>query len=518
MGAVEQPTMALGVSLARGRVTLKAAISPLELLHPAGLARRSAVLGAGCPRRLHPSTTDAAENPCDLVVLAPTLRECRRPRWLEHSIASIGGRLAADGVVYALIPPGWRGYVRKLFIRNGLPVELEFLHLPDLNASRYLVPLDARAVEYAVSRTIPVHPVKQRLLRLAVRVSRSRALLSMWLPSIGLVAHRRGARPLMAWLFEIDGQATQPRQVMIGSSWRGQTGSVVMHRLSQDFRASAIAKINWNLETPDEPVDEAEQLLRIAARAQVGYTRIPTGQRWVQVAGAAVLTQPALQGQTVISLLAARPACAGQVMALVADWLTLWNGSTRVLAMSDETELRDAILRPGAALASRIAGGQEYCDWLRSRCAGIGSSMPRVAAHRDLTAWNLLIDQSARLGVVDWADAHEADLPLGDFFYSMTDIAMWAMRTGRDRVKAFQMCFAPWGRYRPVVLPHLRSLANALELELDMLEVCLHATFLHHAGNEQRQRRGDLRQESFLQLVDWLATNRTSVRRWLQCS
>jgi hypothetical protein len=497
------------------RVALSAPISPLELLHPEGITRRTSILGGRCPTRLRPSTAAGGGSQSDLIVLAPTPDECRQNGWLERAVSSAAGRLAPDGLVYALVPPRWRWHARQLLVRNGLPVQLAMLHLPDLSGSRYLVPLEARPALYVVGHLIPTRPARQRLIRAVLWESSARWLLGHWLPAIGLIARRPGGQPLLAWLFNLDGTPAQPRQVVIGASYRGQAGSLVVHRLADDLRPGLIAKIGWNAEASAEPVDEADCLVGMGDHARAAGARVTHEVQWVRVAERPVLTQRPIKGRSVVSLLAQRPDRAAEIMGLVADWLMAWNRSTRTVAVANASELCRAILAPAAAIAPLIAGGGEYRDWLAVRCGSMREPVPRVAAHRDLTAWNLLVDEAATIGVVDWAEAREAQLPLGDFFYAMTDIALWAMPKEHDRLKSFQACFAPNGRYRPVVITGLRQLQDSLGIGSELMELCLHATFVGHAWNEQQQL-AKLGPESFLRLVEWLAAHRTSVRRWLE--
>ena len=118
-----------------------------------------------------------------------------------------------------------------------------------------------------------------------------------------------------------------------------------------------------------------------------------------------------------------------------------------------------------------------------------GQLVPSVAAHNDLTMWNLLISDDSRLTVLDWEDSSPACLPLGDFYYAAADAAA-AAECYADRACAAQACFAPNGRHADLVSRLRASLVSAAPLPPGLTELSFHACWLHHASNEALRAEG----------------------------
>ena len=108
-----------------------------------------------------------------------------------------------------------------------------------------------------------------------------------------------------------------------------------------------------------------------------------------------------------------------------------------------------------------------------------------VAAHNDLTMWNLLIADDGSIGVLDWEAAASQCLPLGDFVYAAVD-AVASIDGYASRAQSARDCFAPRGRHAPLVGALTSRLAGALELSPPTVELLTHACFLQHARNELR--------------------------------
>jgi len=153
-----------------------------------------------------------------------------------------------------------------------------------------------------------------------------------------------------------------------------------------------------------------------------------------------------------------------------------------------------------------------YPEWLAQRCSALRASIPLVAAHGDLTMWNVLIDDAFRLGIVDWSEAREHSLPLADFYYAMADAV--AVARGWSWARACEACFTPRGVYAHRARALLQRPARSLCLTGAASELCLHACFLGHAVNEQR-RGWPGGAKPFLRAVEWLALNRDAVGNWM---
>ena len=138
-----------------------------------------------------------------------------------------------------------------------------------------------------------------------------------------------------------------------------------------------------------------------------------------------------------------------------------------------------------------------------SRCEALaGGEPPLVARHNDLTMWNVLVDRQGAIGVLDWAEADSAGLPLTDFFYAVTDAAA-ACEGYTHRLEAVRACFEPGGiRFDRVTLLQ-EKLRESLQLSPEAVELAFHACWLRHARNEQRSTHAS--GGEFLAIARWLA-------------
>jgi hypothetical protein len=420
-------------------------------------------------------------------------------------------RLAADGIVYGLVPPRWRSKVRRLLRDQGLALEDPILHLPNRAASRHLVPLDGTAALYAFSKLLPNPPWKRRLALAGLSVPRLLWLFADLWPSVGFAARRPGSRPVFDWLFRYGGDAQGQRSAMMSANWRGPSGSVIVLRFSEG-EPVLVAKLSWQADMALNESDEPAIIARLGPDARRAGAQLPQCLLPDHVGGHPVLFQRAIRGESAAALLAAQPGRLFEVMERVTGWLVSWNSATQARRSKDDV-LQEQILAPAAQVAPLLVQGGTYYDWLVARCTAITGWTPVVAAHNDLTMWNILYDEAEQLGIVDWNEAREDVLPLGDFFYAMTDAVVMA-GSGSDRLQAFEACFAPWGKHRQAVAALLLRLKQALSLSDDLIDLCLHACFLRHALNEQRQRESAASGEAqpFLQIVRWLAFNRLALQ------
>jgi hypothetical protein len=182
-------------------------------------------------------------------------------------------------------------------------------------------------------------------------------------------------------------------------------------------------------------------------------------------------------------VLEAEPERLPAVAGAVAGWLDRWSRATARPATVSADWLERRLLDDHLPAS--------YRAWLSGRCAELaGSSVPLVAAHHDLTAWNLRLDGEGGLGVLDWAEAEGEALPLTDLLYAVAD-ARAATDRYRDRVAAARAAAAD---------PLVERLRAALGLSPGAAELCLHACWLRHARNERRAGEGP-----FAEIVRWLA-------------
>jgi hypothetical protein len=485
--------------------------SPLELLLPAGRANRALVLGSGCPEHLWPAAAPAdASEPVDLVVIAPTEAECEAEDWLAHAATSGDERLARDGVTYALVPRRWRSRARKLLARQGLEIEGTILHLPDLAASRQLVPLEPAPAQHAFRSVVPLVPWKRGVAGtlLALRGAR---LIASRAEGVGLVARRPGGRPLLEWLPLPGVGAAERRTAVISSSWRPGGASVVLHPFAAGAEPAIVAKLSLDPEAEAEHESERSRLARLGPAARRAGARVPEPLDGVDLHGSAVLIETRVEGEILAPKLVRHPGRLGRALTSVCDWLEKWGGLTATRTSITQGQLESEVLVPAGLLAPRLRGGVEYLAALEARCAAAaGTVVPLTAAHNDLTMWNVLVDSGAALGIVDWEAAEESALPLKDFFYAVVD-AVAATRGYADRVEAVEECFGAEGSRASSVQGLQASLAGAVGAEPGAVELAFHACWLGHAANELRSS-APTDPTPFGDIVGWLARREASRR------
>ena len=491
-------------------------ISPLELFHPDGIVERVCVIGDNCPTRLLPEFHNVAGDRAALIILAPSEKELRTKGWLQNATLAVNGKLAPDGVVYVISPSPWRWTIERLLRNGGFRNETYIGHFPNWESSRYLVPLSAIPARYAFWNLFPTRWWKRHLSRTVLRIPGGGKFLANVLPCVSLVARRPGDRPLFHWLRQFDDDMEQFRSVIVSTSWRGRRGSVVLHPFAgSKSTPSVVMKMGWEADGDFNPANELATLERLRPHAVSAGALVPETLFVNQIRKRQIVVQSALSGQSVAAILFSNPTRLFQIMKLVTAWLERWNVSTRLMRLLDPDLIDQELLTPAATLAPLIERGAEYRSWLAERSAMIKTAVPLVAAHGDLTMWNILLDKPGSLRVVDWEAARDSSFPLVDFFYAMTDAVVVAR--GYDRTRALKECFTPGGLYVREITNLLLRVTRAVEIPEGFIELCLHACFLGHAVNERRMSEpGDA--QPFLKTVQWLASNRRAVKESMNCS
>jgi aminoglycoside phosphotransferase (APT) family kinase protein len=116
-----------------------------------------------------------------------------------------------------------------------------------------------------------------------------------------------------------------------------------------------------------------------------------------------------------------------------------------------------------------------------------------------MTTWNILVETTGSLAVLDWDQAEAEGLPLVDFAYAAVD-AVTVAGDG-DRVAAYRRCFGE-GSVGTRVRGALGRLAGVAQLTPAAAELCLHACWLRHASNEHARSE---QPTPFLEIVRDLA-------------
>ena len=467
------------------------AISPLELLHPAGRVERVLVLGDSCPAALIPPAALEVTAGADLVLIAASPDQLREDGWLEQAAGAAARSLAADGFAYALVPRRARAEARRRLRMAGLVLEDPFAQFPSGDLPRYLVPLKAEPWRHALSEQIG----SRRRARLALRAARAlpggESLLVRALPSIGVVARPSGAKPMAAWVAALGDGARPAAHAVLATSWRGPAGPIVMRCFAPaEPQPWGVAKVG------PSSAAEAGALELVGDRAREAGANVPRLLASGRLGDRPVLVETVVGGSPAARELMRSPGRFAEVAGAIAEWLERWNGQARgspASARRLETDLVD--------LARELALPDAYRSWLAERCRALaGTELPLVARHNDLTMWNVLVDGRGTIGVLDWAEAEPAGLPLTDFFYAIADAAA-ACDAYRDRLESVRSCFAPGGRRADLVKPLWESLRTSLGLSAEAADLCFHACWLHHARNEQRSGEDG----PFREIARWLA-------------
>ncbi len=476
-------------------------MSPLELLLPAGQARRSLIIGQACPAPLIPHVQGGVADQAELIVLAPTGSEYANTSWLARSIRTINILLAADGVCYVLLPRRRRLALASQLIEHKLRIEFGLIHLPDIASSSLLVPLTETTLRYALSALVPTSRWKRWAVLQGVHTSGGRFVLYHLLASVGLVLRRPDARPVSSWLYELDATAGGAQAPIISTSWHGAVGTAVLHRFSSgDGVPSAVAKVSLTTQANGARIREAAATVRLVPQAERAGARAPRLRMVRQLGSHPVLLQTSVPGQAVAALLGQQPQDLRAVMGRIAAWLGEWNETTQVMQRMDRTRLYRDVLAPAELLAPLLKHGPAYYEWLMERCLEAEDmSLPLVATHNDLTVWNILLNGRGQLGIVDWESGRQSDFPLMDFSYAMTD-AILAAHPSLTRLQAFSAGFVSGGLYTSTVdRLQTRYFRNFAKHDRSA-DLWLHCCWLRHAANEHHAvHPGDPR--PFLQLL-----------------
>jgi hypothetical protein len=488
-------------------------ISPVELLHPNGQVRNFLILGSNCPPHLIPETGSRNYQPADLIILAPNSVECRIKGWLENAIQSINRSIAKDGVLYVLAPPLWRSKIKRLLRIEGFKLEANITHLPNWTQSRYLVPLKPPLTQYAFHNLMPTKRWKKEFIFVLLRNSIGLKLVENLYPWIGFAAHHLEDRPLLDWLYQIDGTQSQGCNAIIHAGLRSESGSITLLRFSNHSLPDFVMKLSWSRQSTIPLSDEVKLIPKLGPSAHTAGARIPEILPYNPFHDQKVSSQTALPGRLASVLLVESPRKIYQIMKCIITWLEAWHQITRTPQRLNQQWFEQEILHPATSLAPLLKDEKSYLDWLAERCEEINFQVPLFSAHNDLSMWNILLDEQGQIGLVDWNSARENCFPFVDLLYAMTDAVMIASGY-KERLKAFQECFSWGGRYSAFIKKTLLDLKAKLEIPKDILDLSFHVCFIGHAANEQKSAEsGD--PLPFLEIVHFLAKNRNEVKEWI---
>ncbi|CAN5170180.1 hypothetical protein BH23CHL1_BH23CHL1_04610 [soil metagenome] len=459
--------------------------SALELLHPDGLAKRTMLIGSNCPPRLAPIFRESASQLYDVIVLAPSLSECRTTGWLEQAVDVVNEQLAPHGVGYVMVPAVHRKRLRRLIRRSGLEIESAWAHRPDHATSRYLVPLQHPAARYAFKALAPLNSTHQHLMSVALALPGGGAFVADRVPAIGFAVRRPGARPLLQWLSQhcTDSIEHVTAAIKTRPPGRSQIATLICFNESQK-NPLAIVKIGLTKEAVAECMSEVDHLRLLGSIAREAGIAFPKS-RAVQIPGAyPTVIQSPLDGLPAASLLMSGKLKSATLMDPITNWLVAWNSATLSHQPWDADWLEQAIMAPARKLAPLLEDSSAYLAWLATRCAeAAGRTAPMVMTHNDLGAGNILVDSQGGIGVVDWANAREQDIPLLDFFFAMASVVATTLSYA-EWPHAVSTCFAGAGSQTAAVAQNQRSLSRAIGMPADLIDICFHACWLRRALTE----------------------------------
>jgi phosphotransferase family enzyme len=380
-------------------------------------------------------------------------------------------------------------------------VETPYAHLPNTESLRYLVPLERRQLRFIFERAMSARPRIGAALRPLLSLPFAEKLLAATLPAVGLVARRVDGRPLADWVGRATGSGLRAQGAIVGTSWRGSTGSLTVHCFGPCAEAPwGIAKL------ATAGGDEGAALVRLGPGAVCAGARVPEPLGRVAMSARSVVVETHVTGTPAASLLARSPHRLHSLLELLTVWLARWGEATASRTTLDRAFLDELVVRPAASLRDLLPDG--YAEWLRARCdAFVGAEAPLVATHNDLTMWNVLVDHRNPLGVVDWETAEDGGLPLVDFFYAVTDAAAAGNRYA-SRLGALQSCFARGGEHTEFVAGLQTRVAAPVGVERPLAELAFHACWIRHAANEHSAEPDGT---EFARIVQWLAGNTDQV-------
>lgn len=482
---------------------------PIELLHPDGEARRRGLLGSNCPPSFgtaRPDLATGSHDSLDLLVIAPSAAECRDPVFLDDAFTTLVERLDPDGLGYVLVPLTCRAGVTRRLTRAGFRHGPAIVHLPAGASDQYLVPGTGPLLAHTVSDLMSLGPVRRRSIGVALRLPGVSALLGRLLPQVGIVVRRAGGRPLLEWLST--GEAG-PTRGIIRTKWRANGGSAVLHCFAPDAeQPSWVAKVALSDDLIARTEREASALECLGPNAARAGARIP-GSTVVRTATRRpVLLERRLEGRRASSLLQSRSIVAADLVALLVDWLESWSRLTVVPGVFEPAWWESEVLEPAQRLAPLLGSGPAYLEWLRGLGAGaVGSPMPRVATHNDLTTQNVLLERGLPLAILDWEAARDYGLPLADFFYAVVDAVAAGDREGPE--ESFVRCFHGGTPTADQVRRAGERLRQAAGVGAALVPVCFHACWIQHAANELR-KKPEANRRPFLRIVDRLGSHPTA--------
>jgi hypothetical protein len=478
---------------------------PIELFHPDGEAEHRLLLGGGRSLAFGPGGSVRPGGSVQVVVIAPTSGECREVAFLEAAVAALAHRLAGDGLGYILAPRRWRVRLLRQLDSAQWDAGPAFAHFSPATGCESVIPFGARQLRTAMLGP-PGRSMRQHVARRTAPILRT---LRRGLPMVGMLVRPKGARACLEWLGH---PKVQPDQVILRVRWGKKGGRSTLECLTWgDGEPALIGKIALDGGAASGTVVEAAALERFGPDARRAGARVPQGTLVWTGAGRPLLLAERLPGRPAMDLLRERSIGAPEVIARLGGWLERWNRTTRGSARTTIGRLGARLLEEAEPFAPLMPAGGAYLEWIRARLAETPEfDVPLVAAHKDLTMANVLLEEGLAPGIIDWEAAGADGLPLTDFCYAAVDATAASLR-GCTREEAFAKCFLEDTADAEAVRRWNASIQAASGLAPELVPLCFHACWLHHAANEARTPSGDGRRP-FLAILRRLAADPAAAR------
>jgi hypothetical protein len=347
-------------------------------------------------------------------------------------------------------------------------------------------------------------------MQLLKMLPKSSRMLSFLLPTVGFAAFRADTLPFSWLLSRFDGT---PAGALVATSWRQTEASALVFGFAGSDPTPALVAKQAPPSKSATASHEADMLSEVAPFAQQAGVGVPRLIDFIDELGQTYVLETGVSGRPVSQSLAHRPAELPTIVHKLSSWLEAWHQNSVRRAVLTAADCEEMILEPARLLAEGLHFGAEYLAWLEGASARlVGTEVPWVQTHNDLTMANVLQDDEGRIHVVDWEAARDRGLPLADFWYSACDAAT-ACGT-QDRATMFNHCFLEGGALNELVASHDRRLREIVGGPPEWVELCFHACWLQHAANEQSQRMAD-EDSPFLAIVNALAESALDYERFL---
>jgi hypothetical protein len=392
------------------------------------------------------------------------------------------------------VPGRWRSAIAADLRAAGLEIGAPVAWRARGSASVEFT-LVERGLRFAIDRG-HVSERWRALLAMLRYLPSGRTMLLRLLPGVGFSAFRDGTIPF-GWLVDrLD--SARGVDVALTTNWRAEEAPFLLFALGSDKTLVAKRGGKGFAAGIAHEATMLEQLRPGLAKAGLHVPHLVDRHRTRHFTS---LIESDVPGRPLAGLIReGHHRQPGAIIDRLAEWLSRWNCAT-----VRQVELTAALGEQLILSPAREVAQHAYLEWISGQTERlVGRKVPLVAAHNDLTMANVLGDRSAILSVVDWEAASTDGLPLADFRYAACDAA--ACLAGGDRLAAFQACFLEDGDIRQLMQRCEEQLRTIAAGPSEWLELCVHATWLRHAANEQA-RSSSHADRAFIGIVNALSAS-----------